>query len=79
MHPNRQFEGLIGTPYELSSGMATFLSGGLAAELFWLAAMPADSIKVCLGFAHSRIPLMLSSESNDGGLVRKKIVGGIVC
>lgn len=41
----RQFERLNGTPYELSSWIATFLSGGLAAEFFWLAALPADTVK----------------------------------
>lgn len=41
----RQFESLNGTPYELSSGMATFLSGGCAAEFFWLTGMPADTVK----------------------------------
>lgn len=41
----RQFEKLNGTRYELSSGMATFLSGGLAAEFFWLTALPADTVK----------------------------------
>ena len=41
----RQFEKLKGTKYELGSGISTFLSGGLAAEFFWLAALPADTVK----------------------------------
>lgn len=36
---------LQGTRFELSPGFATFLAGGLAAELFWLSAFPADAVK----------------------------------
>ncbi|EPQ27183.1 uncharacterized protein PFL1_05106 [Pseudozyma flocculosa PF-1] len=41
----QQLGSLKGTKYELSPGAVTFLSGGLAAELFWLTAFPADIIK----------------------------------
>lgn len=34
-----------GSTWELSPGTITFLSGGLAAEVFWLTAFPADVIK----------------------------------
>jgi solute carrier family 25 carnitine/acylcarnitine transporter 20/29 len=39
------FASLRGTSWELSSGAATFLSGGLAAEAFWLTAFPFDVVK----------------------------------
>ncbi|CAO1613392.1 unnamed protein product [Sympodiomycopsis kandeliae] len=42
---NKQFTKLKGTSYEVSTGTATFLSGGLAAECFWLTALPADNVK----------------------------------
>lgn len=42
---NRGFANLKGTPYEISPGLATFLSGGIAAEIFWITAFPADAIK----------------------------------
>ncbi|KAJ4002395.1 mitochondrial carrier [Lentinula boryana] len=46
------FEGLMrvsstlkGTPYEMSTGTANFISGGLGSFVFWFFAMPADNIK----------------------------------
>ncbi|PWN22139.1 mitochondrial carrier [Microstroma glucosiphilum] len=42
---NKAFANLKGTPYEVSPSIATLLSGGLAAECFWLSALPADNIK----------------------------------
>ncbi|PWN51186.1 mitochondrial carrier [Violaceomyces palustris] len=41
----KQLASLKGTSYELTPGTITFLSGGLAAEVFWLTAFPADVIK----------------------------------
>lgn len=41
----REFTKLKGTKYEVSPGFATFMSGGLAAECFWLTALPFDNIK----------------------------------
>ncbi|KAJ7596955.1 mitochondrial carrier [Mycena floridula] len=41
----RAFARLRGTPYELSVGTTTFLSGGLASLTFWTMAIPADNIK----------------------------------
>ncbi|PWN40617.1 mitochondrial carrier [Ceraceosorus guamensis] len=41
----RTFESWNGTKWEIGSGTATFISGGLAAECFWLTAFPADVIK----------------------------------
>ncbi|CAO1633607.1 unnamed protein product [Jaminaea pallidilutea] len=42
---SKGFASLKGTSFEVSPGVATFLSGGLAAEFFWLSAFPCDSIK----------------------------------
>lgn len=42
---SRSFASLKSTPFELSPGVSTFLGGGLAAELFWLSAFPADAVK----------------------------------
>ncbi|CAO1636203.1 unnamed protein product [Parajaminaea phylloscopi] len=42
---SRSFASLKGTSFELSPGISTFLAGGLAAELFWLSAFPADAVK----------------------------------
>jgi solute carrier family 25 carnitine/acylcarnitine transporter 20/29 len=41
---------LNGTPFEMTEGTATFLSGGLASFTFWTAAIPADNVKKCLFF-----------------------------
>ncbi|GHJ89277.1 hypothetical protein NliqN6_5679 [Naganishia liquefaciens] len=42
---NRMFQKLKGTPYELSQDAANFLAGGLASNLYWLSALPADNVK----------------------------------
>ncbi|PWY99038.1 mitochondrial carrier [Testicularia cyperi] len=39
------FSSWKGTSWEMSPGTITFMSGGLAAEIFWLTAFPADVIK----------------------------------
>jgi hypothetical protein len=44
---------LNGTPFEMTEGTATFLSGGLASFTFWTAAIPADNVKKCLFFTSS--------------------------
>ncbi|KAJ4486037.1 mitochondrial carrier [Lentinula aciculospora] len=36
---------LNGTPFEMSTGTANFISGGLGSFVFWIFAMPADNIK----------------------------------
>ncbi|KAF8530038.1 mitochondrial carrier [Hysterangium stoloniferum] len=41
----RSFSRLQGTRYEMSTGMANFLSGGLASFLFWFTAIPSDNVK----------------------------------
>ncbi|KIK70903.1 hypothetical protein GYMLUDRAFT_32980 [Collybiopsis luxurians FD-317 M1] len=41
----RLFSNLHGTPFEMSTGTANFLSGGLGAFAFWTMAIPADNIK----------------------------------
>ncbi|KAH0590850.1 hypothetical protein H2248_000969 [Termitomyces sp. 'cryptogamus'] len=41
----RGFSRLAGTPYEISTGAANFISGGLGAFAFWGMAIPADNIK----------------------------------
>ena len=41
----RMFERYKGTRYEISPGMSTFLSGGLAAEVYWCFAFPFDTVK----------------------------------
>ncbi|KAF8632551.1 hypothetical protein AX15_001766 [Amanita polypyramis BW_CC] len=41
----RSFSRLTGTPFEISTGMANFLSGGLASFAYWVMAIPADNIK----------------------------------
>ncbi|KAI0361497.1 mitochondrial carrier [Trametes cingulata] len=41
----RAFAKLDGTPYAISTPMANFLSGGLAAFAYWIMAIPADNIK----------------------------------
>ncbi|KAJ9101129.1 hypothetical protein QFC21_003347 [Naganishia friedmannii] len=42
---SRMFQQLKGTPYELSQNAANFLAGGLASNLYWLAALPSDNVK----------------------------------
>ncbi|KIJ31460.1 hypothetical protein M422DRAFT_36217 [Sphaerobolus stellatus SS14] len=41
----RNFDKLRGTSFEMSTGTATFLSGGLASFAYWFAAIPADNVK----------------------------------
>ncbi|TFL06697.1 mitochondrial carrier [Pterulicium gracile] len=41
----RGFSSLQGTRYEMSTGLANFLSGGLGAFSFWIMAIPADNVK----------------------------------
>ncbi|KAF8640439.1 hypothetical protein AX17_000104 [Amanita inopinata Kibby_2008] len=41
----RGFSRLAGTPFEISTGLANFISGGLASFSFWMMAIPADNIK----------------------------------
>ncbi|KAF8575828.1 mitochondrial carrier [Ramaria rubella] len=41
----RMFGRLQGTPYEVSTGLSNFLSGGLASFTFWLTAIPSDNVK----------------------------------
>ncbi|KAH8099412.1 mitochondrial carrier [Cristinia sonorae] len=41
----RTFSSLKGTQFEMSTGTANFLSGGLASFSFWIMAIPADNIK----------------------------------
>ncbi|KAF8321647.1 mitochondrial carrier [Clavulina sp. PMI_390] len=41
----RSFSKLDGTPNQLSTGTKTFFAGGLASFVFWVFAMPFDSIK----------------------------------
>jgi solute carrier family 25 (mitochondrial carnitine/acylcarnitine transporter), member 20/29 len=42
---HRQLISLRGPNFQISDGLCTFLAGGLAAELYWLCAFPADVIK----------------------------------
>ncbi|KAI5450538.1 hypothetical protein NCC49_002993 [Naganishia albida] len=42
---SRMFQKLKGTPYELSQNASNFLAGGLASNLYWLSALPADNVK----------------------------------
>ncbi|KAJ3883326.1 mitochondrial carrier [Lentinula edodes] len=41
----RVFSSLKGTSFEMSTGTANFISGGLGSFVFWFFAMPADNIK----------------------------------
>jgi len=41
----RSFSRLAGTPYEISTGTANFLSGGLGSFAFWAMGIPFDNIK----------------------------------
>ncbi|GJE87666.1 mitochondrial carrier [Phanerochaete sordida] len=41
----RAFTKLNGTPYQMTTGTANFLSGGIASFAFWFMAIPADNIK----------------------------------
>ncbi|KAF5337081.1 hypothetical protein D9611_003135 [Ephemerocybe angulata] len=41
----RGFTSLSGTRFEISTGSANFLSGGLAAFSYWIMAIPADNLK----------------------------------
>ena len=42
---NRLFASWKGTSWELSPGLANFLAGGLASNMYWFAALPMDNIK----------------------------------
>jgi hypothetical protein len=56
---------LNGTPFEMTEGTATFLSGGFASFTFWVAAIPADNVKkyVCFPILRSLWLLMGLSPS----------------
>jgi len=41
----RNFSSLQGTRFEMSTGTANFLSGGLGSFAFWFMAIPADNVK----------------------------------
>ncbi|TCD69900.1 hypothetical protein EIP91_005724 [Steccherinum ochraceum] len=41
----RSFASLKGTSFEMSTGTANFLAGGLASFSFWIMAIPADNLK----------------------------------
>ncbi|KAF8230657.1 mitochondrial carrier [Tricholoma matsutake] len=41
----RAFTQLAGTRYEISTGSANFISGGLGSFAFWIMAIPADNVK----------------------------------
>ncbi|KAI0695138.1 mitochondrial carrier [Cytidiella melzeri] len=41
----RTFSSMRGTKFEMSTGTANFLSGGLGSFVFWIMAIPADNIK----------------------------------
>ncbi|KIY65131.1 mitochondrial carrier [Cylindrobasidium torrendii FP15055 ss-10] len=41
----RGFSKLEGTPFQVSTGLANFLSGGLGSFTFWIMAIPADNVK----------------------------------
>jgi len=41
----RGFSQLAGTRYEISTGSANFISGGLGSFAFWAMAIPADNVK----------------------------------
>ncbi|KAF5313160.1 hypothetical protein D9619_003449 [Psilocybe cf. subviscida] len=41
----RAFSGLSGTRYEISTGAANFLSGGLGSFVYWAMAIPFDNVK----------------------------------
>ncbi|KIJ31459.1 hypothetical protein M422DRAFT_266836 [Sphaerobolus stellatus SS14] len=40
----RNFDKLRGAPFEISTGIATFLSGGITAFVYWLPAITVDNI-----------------------------------
>ncbi|WVQ76293.1 hypothetical protein IAR50_005958 [Cryptococcus sp. DSM 104548] len=42
---NRLFKSWDGTSWEMSSGMANFVAGGMASNVYWFAALPMDNIK----------------------------------
>lgn len=35
------------SPWKVSPGTATFLAGGMAANVFWLGSFPFDTVKKC--------------------------------
>jgi len=41
----RGFSKLDGTPYEMSTGLSNFLSGGFGSFVYWAFAIPADNVK----------------------------------
>ncbi|EAU93153.2 hypothetical protein CC1G_10521 [Coprinopsis cinerea okayama7 len=41
----RGFGKLAGTPFEVNTGLANFLSGGFGAFTYWIMAIPADNVK----------------------------------
>ncbi|KAK2461981.1 hypothetical protein APHAL10511_006444 [Amanita phalloides] len=41
----RLFSRSTGSPFEISTGMANFLSGGLGSFVYWIMAIPADNVK----------------------------------
>ncbi|TFY68378.1 hypothetical protein EVG20_g3588 [Dentipellis fragilis] len=41
----RTFAGMEGTRFEMSTGHANFLSGGLCSLVYWIMAIPADNVK----------------------------------
>lgn len=65
----RLFSRLRGTPLEISTGPANFLSGGLASFAYWGMAIPADNIKNrMMSYPH---PLPYPSSRSEAALIQK--------
>jgi len=61
----RGFSKLEGTPYEINTGLANFLSGGLGSFVYWIFAIPADNVKNCM------MSQPLAVTSNHPGLLAR--------
>ncbi|TFK41244.1 mitochondrial carrier [Crucibulum laeve] len=65
----RGFSRLAGTSYEISTGSANFISGGLAAFAFWGMAIPADNVKNrMMSYPY---PLPYTSMSTPSGMISR--------
>ncbi|KAF8971409.1 mitochondrial carrier domain-containing protein [Flammula alnicola] len=70
----RGFSGLAGTRYEISTGSANFLSGGLASFVYWAMAIPFDNIKNRMMAHPYPLPYPASATSTKSTLTRPSFI-----
>lgn len=70
----RGFSRLTGTPYEISTGSANFIAGGLGAFAFWGMAIPADNVKNRMMSYPYPLPYPQPSASTQATITRPSFI-----